>query len=168
MFNYKDFEACWWLQSLMFVIQIGLPGFPGVSGSVWRSSPRQCFLGMFCISSPACQKAEHSDALAGGEIFQQGVLGVVLFVSTIISSSSQLEPRGLLPHLYCEPLKQTLFCPAATSGWAKCCPTKHWLSVQRLPPPACISVIFFRQSVSINLIVITPKAIFSSPLELKG
>lgn len=52
----------------------------------WRSSPRQCFLGMFCISSPARQKAEHTDALARGEILQQGVLGVVLFVSTIISS----------------------------------------------------------------------------------
>lgn len=52
----------------------------------WRSSPRQCFLGMFYISSPARQKAEHTDALARGEILQQGVLGVVLFVSTIISS----------------------------------------------------------------------------------
>lgn len=71
---------------------------------------------MFCITSPVCQKAEHADALAGAEFLQQAVLGVVLFVSIVVSSSTQLGPGGLLPRPYCEPLKQTLFCPAATSG----------------------------------------------------
>lgn len=135
---------------------------PRVAGRTGDLHPGNASLGCFASAAQHVRKLSTLMPLLEERFYR------FLFVSIVVSFSTQLEPWGLLPCPYCEPLKQTLFCPAATSDWAKCCPTKHLLSVQRLPPPACTSVIFFRQSVSINLIVITPKAIFSSPLELKG
>lgn len=85
-----------------------------------------------------------------------------------LNDGTQLEPASLLPWPYCEPLKQTLFCPPATSSWTKRCTTKHLLSGQRCSPAACIIVIFSDNQFQLIQLLSLPKTIFLSPLELKG
>lgn len=80
----------------------------------------------------------------------------------LFNDDTELEPASLLLWPYCEPMKQTLFCPLA-----KCC-TKKALAVCRETLSVCMHHChFFRQSVSINSIVITPQDNFLTPIRVK-